>query len=83
MGVAKGSPAKLVKVLCLSIGGMLQDWYSIEGLAAVLCFFLLCRARQQTETGRVVNLMSNDVNNVMQVTLTSTASVGPDASWLL
>ena len=24
------------------------------------------RSRQQTETGRVVNLMSNDVNNIMQ-----------------
>lgn len=27
---------------------------------------LVCRSRQQTETGKVVNLMSNDVNNVMQ-----------------
>jgi hypothetical protein len=24
-----------------------------------------CRAKQQTETGRIVNLMSADVNNVM------------------
>lgn len=26
---------------------------------------MLCRAKQQTETGRIVNLMSADVNNVM------------------
>ena len=30
---------------------------------AVAC--LLCRAKQMTETGRIVNLMSADVNNVM------------------
>jgi hypothetical protein len=38
-------------------------------MAAVDAVFRLYRARQQTETGRVVNLMSNDVNNVMQVTI--------------
>ncbi len=44
----------------------LADQMRIEVLRSHVCLHVCCRSRQQTELGKIVNLMSADVNHVMQ-----------------
>lgn len=42
------------------------DPLPVEDFCIHVCLHVCCRSRQQTELGKIVNLMSADVNHVMQ-----------------
>ncbi len=50
----------------ISFETQLADPLRIELFYTHICLHVCCRSRQQTELGKIVNLMSADVNHVMQ-----------------